>query len=770
MSCYTAVYDGKSRPANSIISTVCSEVSSSIERPAQPQEDPLLKLINKLRLALDKVYTSPGDHPVEGNSRAILKSTAKEVLKTSVYAASREGSIAPSVFGGSSQEGNEYVESWVHRLNEIEQEEILENESYSTSGQSQVYIDDDDRLETSIDSSTSWSNRGGPLKHNIRLNLARSLIRDGTRQYELGKYVQASTCFNRVLEHSSELDSESLIALDLAPVYFKLGTICFQDEDFEKAEENFRKLIADNDDGDSELILTSYLKLGEICYERNDTARNDLNNAIKYCETAANKFAERLDHPCDNYYKSTSLMAMIYIRQGYREDAEALLQTLPPQFRGHMRSQSSNSSPRPPRYSRFESDPPPRSPRRILSGIRSSVGSFDQRTFGKEYPASPDSTAIEVSSPVRKMSELSGLDSLKISTNQDPQSVLESGGFVGNFDANKALSWAVKQGSDRTVNLLLQGYQTRARKKLSTQEQLIEKKADPNGSSKNNPSPLMLAILGNQVTIARSLIHYNATLDKADSTGKTPLSVAAEHGYAEILRLFPEPVVKAACETDRRRNPLHVAALNNRTGVVQIFLEAGANPDSRDSSLGETALKHAARKGYSSIVELLLAYGANPAIADDHSNTPLMAAVRSGDMDTASYLTTFSPPCQSVLNTKNHKGETALFLAVTMNHQQEAILLLHAGAEVDRADLNGWTPLIAACDYGYADMVKILLQAGADPNVKTLKGGTPLDHSQSKRRPAVEEILRSQVPNLQNGSRLVHANARVNNPYSGYAM
>lgn len=40
--------------------------------------------------------------------------------------------------------------------------------------------------------------------------------------------------------------------------------------------------------------------------------------------------------------------------------------------------------------------------------------------------------------------------------------------------------------------------------------------------------------------------------------------------------------------------------------------------------------------------------------------------------------------------------------------------------------MTGWTPLTAACYYGYPDVVRLLLQNGADPNVHDLNGGTPL--------------------------------------------
>ena len=698
----------------------------------------------------------------------MLKNTAKHVLKNSVYGGSGDGSVSLSLYGEPLAGNNKIVQSWVHRLDEIEQEDILDNESYSNSASSQALTDEDDRPVTSNGSTTSMMGQSPRLKHSIKLNLIRSLIRDGTKKYDLGDHVQASTCFNKALDHSSKLDRESLSSLDLTPVYFTLGTICLNTEDFDQAEDNFRKLIDEKGLDDSELVLTSYLRLGEICYERNDTARHDLDDALSYCEMAADKFAEKFGDTCENYYKATSLMAKVFIRQGSTEEAEALLHDVPQEFKAQTPPQPPNLSPKLPRYSRVESEPQPWT-RRIFSGSRSNSSSIDQNINTKLYPASTDPGLIEIPSPRRKPSELSNFESVRTNTDQEPQSLLESGGFSGDYDANKALIWAIKNGYDRVVNLLLNGYKIRARKKFSP-EKWIDKRADPNVTPKGQQTPLILAISHNQVTIARSLIGFHAALDKADSSGQTPLSVASERGHAEILRLFPNQLIKTACLTTGILNPLHVAAINNRTDVVQLFLEAGANPDSRDS-FGATALKHAAGKGHAAVVEILLSYGANPAIEDHHSNTPLMAAVRSGDLDTTSYLTTFSPSCQSVLNTKNHRGECALLIAVMQNRREAVILLLHAGADLEVADLNGWTPLIAACENGQTEIVTFLLRSGANYNAMSIKGSTPLDHAQARKRTAVEEVLRTRIPNVKNGSRQIHVNAREkNNPWNGYSL
>ena len=53
-------------------------------------------------------------------------------------------------------------------------------------------------------------------------------------------------------------------------------------------------------------------------------------------------------------------------------------------------------------------------------------------------------------------------------------------------------------------------------------------------------------------------------------------------------------------------------------------------------------------------------------------------------------------------------------------------LLLQAGANVNVANVNGQTPLMAAARNGHIGAVRLLLEAGADVNAANAKGQTAL--------------------------------------------
>jgi ankyrin repeat protein len=74
---------------------------------------------------------------------------------------------------------------------------------------------------------------------------------------------------------------------------------------------------------------------------------------------------------------------------------------------------------------------------------------------------------------------------------------------------------------------------------------------------------------------------------------------------------------------------------------------------------------------------------------------------------------------------------TPLLHAVHKHQNASVAALLNAGADVNRADEQGVTPLMMAAGYGYDDTVQLLLQRHADARVKRSNGETALDWAMS---------------------------------------
>ncbi|MDR1239956.1 MAG: ankyrin repeat domain-containing protein [Treponema sp.] len=119
--------------------------------------------------------------------------------------------------------------------------------------------------------------------------------------------------------------------------------------------------------------------------------------------------------------------------------------------------------------------------------------------------------------------------------------------------------------------------------------------------------------------------------------------------------------------------------------ALTLFLEAGFSPNIRDR-FGVPLLNLAARQGHRNLVKILLRAGADVnGQAEDRLNTALMDAV-SGRHH---HMVRDMLAAGADVNLKSRDEQSALVLAVGMNDEFSAELLLRAGANADEPDLLG---------------------------------------------------------------------------------
>jgi ankyrin repeat protein len=162
--------------------------------------------------------------------------------------------------------------------------------------------------------------------------------------------------------------------------------------------------------------------------------------------------------------------------------------------------------------------------------------------------------------------------------------------------------------------------------------------ADPGtGQVAKRALPLLRPIGGDQADIMTMLLAAGADVDARDLDGFTPLLNAIgrnDTAMAELLlRNNADPNLPADVEETQSTSEEGYTPLQQALGVyeetidptiIHILLDRGANPDFRGGDVyfhyqrseygGETALTIAARKGYLSVVRLLLDHGASPSL------------------------------------------------------------------------------------------------------------------------------------------------------------
>ena len=119
--------------------------------------------------------------------------------------------------------------------------------------------------------------------------------------------------------------------------------------------------------------------------------------------------------------------------------------------------------------------------------------------------------------------------------------------------------------------------------------------------------------------------------------GDTLLMLAAYHGHAEAVKVLLEFKADPLIANDKNQLPIAGAAFKGNLPVVKALIEGGT-PVEAASSDGRTALMLAAMFNRSEILEFLLAKGADPVRQDVRGANALAAAQTMGAADTAARL------------------------------------------------------------------------------------------------------------------------------------
>lgn len=157
------------------------------------------------------------------------------------------------------------------------------------------------------------------------------------------------------------------------------------------------------------------------------------------------------------------------------------------------------------------------------------------------------------------------------------------------------------------------------------------------------------------------------------------------------------------------KTPIHMAAMEGHVSVIEFFVSVGGNPNAVDSQKW-TPLHHAASRCHLKAVEFLLEQSDVKYARDINGKTPFEIAGESGHTRLFGLL----------------RYGDALLRAARVDNVHALKKCLGEGAEVNRKDQNGWTPLHWASFKGRIKSVKVLLEHGAEVDCVDDAGYTPL--------------------------------------------
>ena len=222
--------------------------------------------------------------------------------------------------------------------------------------------------------------------------------------------------------------------------------------------------------------------------------------------------------------------------------------------------------------------------------------------------------------------------------------------------------------------------------------------------------------------------HLNTEHREGFRHDETPLTLAVKGQATAIVQILVDAGANPNQSTQygfrHDETPLTLAVKAQAAEMVRILIDAGADPNKSNQygfRLYLSPLEIAIEEGYTETVNALTTGTVFSCSHESDNPTPLYRAVKKGNIEA---IALFASLCPDHLNTEHSQGfrhdETPLSLAVKAQAVEIVRILIDAGVDPNQSTQYGFrhdeTPLTLAVKAQAADMVRILIDAGADPN------------------------------------------------------
>jgi ankyrin repeat protein len=289
------------------------------------------------------------------------------------------------------------------------------------------------------------------------------------------------------------------------------------------------------------------------------------------------------------------------------------------------------------------------------------------------------------------------------------------------------------------------------------------KGTDVNAAGPDGSTAIMYAAANGDLELVRALIKAGANVKLKNQFGTSAITEAAIIGSAPVL----DALLKAGADPNFRtpdgETPLMAAARSGKIDAARVLLDAGADINAKETWGEQSALMWAAAQSQAEMVKFLVSRGAN---LNDHGKvnqwerkviqeprpkdmnkggfTPLHYAAREGCAACVEYLLAAGADPDA----EDPDRMTPLLLALMNLHFDTAAVLVKGGADLDKWDLFGRSPVYMAADVSTlptkgngamavlpsmdklsaVDVARMMLERGANPNI------------QLKRRPPYRDV------------------------------
>ena len=272
-----------------------------------------------------------------------------------------------------------------------------------------------------------------------------------------------------------------------------------------------------------------------------------------------------------------------------------------------------------------------------------------------------------------------------------------------------------------------------AKGQIAVLQMLIRGGADVNVKDMFGTTPLLQAVHAGQDGCADLLIAAGARLEMR-KPGEAMCSAASTPGSAMLVkRLLRAGIPPDSADYDSRTG-LHLAAAEGHLDTVGALVDGGATLGFVDR-WGVDALTEAVKNDQAAVVDLLLERGADPNSRDHRGHTVLLYAV----FNSADCITPLVANGAKI--GKDNEIAEMMCRAASTDDADMLDKLLRAGAPPDACDYDRRTALHLSAAEGKMRSVSLLVKAGATVSFKDRWGHTAVDEARGNKHHDVLKFL-----------------------------
>ncbi len=263
---------------------------------------------------------------------------------------------------------------------------------------------------------------------------------------------------------------------------------------------------------------------------------------------------------------------------------------------------------------------------------------------------------------------------------------------------------------------------------------LLEQGVDVNQKTHYNTA-LMVAAEENQLEVAKKLIAAGANLNKGTKK-YTPLLLAVKKRHPEMVRLLLEAGANIKVKTEEM---LEAAVWNNQPNILKLLLDAGARITGKgQKSSYDRLMRYAVQNTSIKSIKLLQSVGAT--LDESLDLCRLYGCQYSNKTSDKAYkVAKILIQAGADVNRVDDSGRTPLIYVARIGDIKNAQLLIESGADVNQHG-SDCTALIEAAQCGHKKFVRFLTSAGARPDAED-DGASLISYIQMQDIDTVKQLL-----------------------------